>query len=192
MFHHPAVEWTPLQAQSIGVTLEVAELSGEKEKELEGFATHVGRLKEKYDTQGLVTGAIASEYQRTRIDLVCEAVGVRSFAPLWRKNPRQLIHEELDAGFKFIITSCNAMGLSQDWLGKIIDQKSLGELDALSARTGINPAFEGGEAETFVLDGPMFRTPLEVRQFEKVWAHDSGRLRILEANLKQNATTLTP
>ena len=35
----------------------------------------------------VVTGAIASEYQNSRIERICSELGLRSIAPLWRREP---------------------------------------------------------------------------------------------------------
>ncbi len=184
MFHHPAVEWAHLQAEAIGLALEVVEITGERELEVEELREFLRELKSKYQLDGLVSGALASEYQRTRIDLICDGTDIRSFAPLWRKNPKRILTDEIEAGFEIIITSCNAMGLTREWLGKTLTSESVGQLESIAAKTGINMAFEGGEAETFVKAGPLFRKRITVRKHESVWAGDSGYLKILEATLE--------
>ena len=54
----------------------------------------------------------------------------------------------------------------------------LTELKDLNERYGVHLAFEGGEAETFVLDGPIFKKRIEILEFEKKWFNDSGVLEI--------------
>ena len=44
-------------------------------------------------------------------------------------------------------------------------------------------AFEGGEAETLVIDGPLFKKKLEILDSEKVWNFDNGHLIIKDAQL---------
>ncbi|MBK6586687.1 MAG: hypothetical protein IPG26_07775 [Coprothermobacter sp.] len=70
-------------------------------------------------------------------------------------------------GFKVIVTAVAAEGLDSSWLGRQIDQKMLNELKDLNRRYGVHPAFEGGEAETFVLDGPIFKKRIKILKAEK-------------------------
>jgi ABC transporter with metal-binding/Fe-S-binding domain ATP-binding protein len=183
MFHHPAVEWTHLQAEAMGIPLEVAEVTGEKDREIAELENILQALKKEHNLDGVISGALESEYQRTKIDLACDGASLRSFAPLWRKGSRRVIAEELAAGFEIIVTSCNAMGLTEAWLGKTLDQSALKELDRIAVKTGINVAFEGGEAETFVLDGPLFGRRVRIVKDQRTWFGDSGQLKIQEARL---------
>ena len=183
MFHFPAVEWTGLQADAIGIPRKIVRTRGVKEDELEDLKFGLRCLIESFGIEGIVSGAIASDYQRTRLDNVCEEIGVRSFAPLWHKNQQQLIREQVDAGFEIIVTACSALGLTADWLGRRLDQESVEELVKLSEKYGLNVAFEGGEAETFVLAGPMFNGRIEVTRSSKRWFRDSGYLNLEELRL---------
>lgn len=45
-------------------------------------------------------------------------------------------------------------------------------------------AFEGGEAETLVLNGPIFKDKLHILKYNKVWDRDSGYMVIEDAILK--------
>lgn len=62
MFHWPAVELTELQAEAIGIKQIAQKTSGEKEKELEDLKNTLGKIKNEID--GVVSGAIASSYQK--------------------------------------------------------------------------------------------------------------------------------
>lgn len=57
-------------------------------------------------------------------------------------------------GFKFIITSASAYGFPFELLGKIIEAEDVEKIIEASRKFGFNPAFEGGEAETFVTYAP--------------------------------------
>mgnify|MGYP001131724543 CR=1 FL=1 len=183
MFHRPGVEWTGLQAEALGIPLVTAKTLGIKEEELAALQESLSRLVASKGIECVVTGAIASEYQRSRIDRICDHLGIRSFAPLWRINPAQLLAEEIKMGFEFIITGCMAMGLNRSWLGRVIDFEALCELEGIAEKHGINLAFEGGEAETFVIDAPIFTKRIRIVQAEPVWKGDSGYLNIGRAEL---------
>jgi len=190
MFHYPAAEWTKLQAEIMGIPLTVIRTRGEKEKELNDLMATLQNLRRRVGLEGLVSGAISSEYQRTRLDNLCEEVGLRSFAPLWHKNQEQLVAEQIEAGFEIMITACNAMGLSKGWLGRILDAVSFRELVSLSRKHGFSIAFEGGEAETFVLGAPMFHGRIRVDELTPHWKNDSGYLKFERLSLVRTPISL--
>jgi diphthine-ammonia ligase len=180
MFHYPAVEWTGLQSDTMGIPQVKVNSEGTKERELEDLKTSLVELMGNTEVDGLISGALSSEYQKSRLDYLCEDLGLKSFAPLWHKNQEQLVREQLDAGFEIIITACNAMGLDAKWLGKKLDTSDLQRLIQLKDKYGLNVAFEGGEAETFVLWAPMFKRRLKIINATKNWRGDSGSLNITE------------
>jgi len=183
MFHYPAVKWTSLQAEAIGIPQVHVPTAGVKEEELEDLRGELERLKKSAGIEAIVSGAIASEYQRTRLDNLCEKLGLRSFAPLWHKNETQLVRDEIEAGFEIIVTACSALGLDERWLGKTLSAKELKELLELRRKYGLSVAFEGGEAETFTLGGPVFKRRLSVTKSARHWAGVSGYLELDEVRL---------
>lgn len=185
MFHHPAVEWTHLQAEALGIPQVTSKASGVKEEELAALRNSLEALMTSHQIACVVTGAIASEYQRSRIDRICDQLGLRVEAPLWKIEPELLLREQIGMGFKFLLTASMAMGLGSDWLGRTIDDKALDELRRLRAEYGINLAFEGGEAESFVTDAPIFSKMIRILESEPVWNGDSGYLRIVRADLAE-------
>jgi diphthamide synthase (EF-2-diphthine--ammonia ligase) len=64
-----------------------------------------------------------------------------------------------------------------------MDQETVGELLALAHRARINPAGEGGEYETFVLDAPFFRKRIEVLSASVEYREHRGIYRIDRARL---------
>ena len=87
MFHYPAVTLTRLQAQTMDLPLVIVDTSGEKDRELEDLTACLIDMKELLGVEAIVSGAVASEYQRTRIDSICNRIGLRGFTPLWLKAP---------------------------------------------------------------------------------------------------------
>jgi ABC transporter with metal-binding/Fe-S-binding domain ATP-binding protein len=191
MFHYPATEWTKLQADAMRIPLTVIRTEGVKEKELTDLADGLRSLTKRVGIEGLVSGAVASEYQRTRLDNVCEELGLRSFAPLWHKNQEQLVEEQIESGFEIIITACNALGLTKEWLGRRLDARSFQELVRLSKKHGFSIAFEGGEAETFVLNAPMFHDRIRVDQSIPYWRNESGYLKLERLSLVRESVSST-
>ena len=183
MFHYPDIEWTRLQAEAVGIPQVTAKASGVKEEELGAMKEALLELKRTHGIDCVVTGAIASEYQKWRIEAICYELELRSVAPLWRKNPEQLLTEQVEMGFEFILTACMAMGLGPDWLGRVIDSRAIDELESISKRYGISLVFEGGEAETYVINAPMFTKRISIAEAHPIWKGDSGSLDIIRASL---------
>lgn len=182
MFHVPNIHLTGLLSEAMGVPLIQAKTPGEKEEELDDLRNALTDLKNR-GVEAVFTGAIHSEYQKSRIDGLCKEVGLESLAPLWHLDPLDYMQEVVDLGFEVIITSVAAEGLDESWLGRTLDEDLLEELKGLHEKYGLHMAFEGGEAETLVLDGPIFKKRLNILDSEKIWEVDSGHLLIKEAEL---------
>lgn len=178
MFHYPNIEWTKLQAKALGIPQLMRRTKGRKEEELEDLRALLRPLK----IDGVISGAFASEYQRERTDLICEELGLRSFAPLWHKDEAAYL-SELSENFEAIITSVSAEGFDKSWLGRRIDGKCIADLQRLKVRSGISPCGEGGEYETFVLNAPIFGKKIVVDKASRCFKGTSGALTITEAHL---------
>lgn len=181
MFHYPNVEWTRLQAESLGIPIRFKESSGEKEKEL----ADVEELMRAEDVDGFVCGAIASDYQWSRLNEICHRLGKPLYSPLWRKDQVTLLNDMVSAGFKFMISGVFAHGFDETWLGKIITPMSIKELERLRDKYRISPSGEGGELETFVLDAPNFSKMIHVQEAHASWSKNSGTFTIKNASLEE-------
>ena len=96
MFHYPAIAFTQLQAQAMDLPLVVVETAGEKERELQDLTACLIDIRELLGVEAVVSGAVASEYQRTRIDSICNRIRLRNFTPLWLKDPELLLRLQID------------------------------------------------------------------------------------------------
>ena len=180
MFHSVNIHLTKKLAEAIGIPLIKKQTKGEKEKELRDLKN----VLKKLDIDGVVSGAISSEYQKNRIDKICEKLGLKSFAPLWGKKQNKILEEIVKTGFEVIIVGVFAAGLDESWLGKKINEETIDELIKLRKRYSINEAGEGGEFETLVLNGPIFKKSLIIDEIEKQWKRDHGVLIIKKAHLE--------
>jgi len=180
MYHTVNIHLTKHLAQAIDIPLHFAETAGEKEKEL----NELKHILKPLDIDGVVSGAIASEYQRTRIEQVCDELGIKSFTPLWHKHQELLLHDQVNAGFHIIIVGVFAQGFDETWLGRTIDEQCIMELRYLHEKAGINSAGEGGEFETLVVDGPPFKQKLVIDEMRKYWHRDRGTLVVKKAHLE--------
>jgi predicted ATP pyrophosphatase (TIGR00289 family) len=183
MFHVPNIHITELSSEAMKIPLIKAKTHGIKEIELDDLKRVLIDLKEK-GVEAIFTGALASEYQKSRIDQLCSDVGLISKAPFWHIDPREYMEEIINIGFDVIIISVSAEGLDETWLGKKIDHKLLEDLIMLNSKYGMHMAFEGGEAETLVLDCPIFKKRIKIIESSNVWDRDSGYLLINKAELE--------
>lgn len=103
---------------------------------------------------GIVVGALRSDYQKTRIERLSAELGVSVHTPLWHHDGRRHITDIISHGFEIMMVSVSSDGLDSSWLGRVLDHDSLEELISLSKRHRFHPDGEGGEFETLVLSGP--------------------------------------
>jgi len=185
MFHVPNLHLTPLLAGAIGVPLIQEKAAGGEESELEALAGAIRRS----GVDGVVVGAIASDYQHSRVNRVGHDLGLPVYAPLWRRNPRGLLRDYLRAGLRIAFSSVAADGLDASWLGRIWDDRTVADLLRLETSRGVHPCGEGGEFETIVLDAPFFAARLVVDAAEPLWSGSSGVWRIATAHLERKPVT---
>lgn len=166
MFHTPSIEKTKYQAKTMNLPLLIQKTKGKKEEELKDLETAIKKAIKKYKIQGIVTGAIKSEYQASRIQKICDNLNIKCINPLWQINELDYLKKLLEDNFQVIITGVFAYPLNQLWLGREIDNKFIEEVKKLNEKYKIHPAGEGGEFETFVLNCPLFQKPLKIKSYK--------------------------
>jgi len=179
MFHFPNIHLTDHISRALEIPLVKAPTSGIKEKELEDLK----KLLASLDVDGVVTGAVLSSYQKERIDRLCDELGIKSVAPLWRQDPLEIMKELIALKFKVIIVGVYAYGLDRSWLGREINTETLEKLVELNKKFQISLVGEGGEYESLVLDAPIFKKRIEIVEAETSYENNSGVLTIKEARL---------
>ena len=188
LLHYPNIEFTQLQAESMKTPQLIEETpSDDSENESKKLNNLISLAKEKYSIDGIVHGGILSEYQKDNFSLICEKNHLKIISPLWNKEPESYMKELLNENFEYIISTVSSAGLNDSWLGQIIDKNGLDELQKLQKKFRFNLNFEGGEAETFVTNCPLFQKPLLIKNSATKWDGYRGRFEILEAKLKDNA-----
>jgi diphthine-ammonia ligase len=180
MFHTPSIEKSEKQVEVMEIPLLVHGTKGEKEKELEDLSDAIKIAKEKYGIEGVVTGALHSEYQASRIGKICEDLGLESINPLWHREEIGYLNELIEKDFDIVITAVAAYPLDGSWLGRKIDGKFVEEVAELKEKYKIHPAGEGGEFETFVLNCPLFSKGLKIKSFEDISTGEYSHRREIE------------
>lgn len=165
MFHTQNVNLAALQAEALEIPHMEYETEGKKEEELKDLETALKNAKEQFKIEGVATGALFSTYQKERIEKVCEHLGMIVVSPLWHKSQIQEMREVIDK-FEIMFSSVAAEGLDKSWLGRRITIEDVNKLIDLNRKSGINVAGEGGEFESLVLDGSIFKKKVKIEDFE--------------------------
>ena len=183
MFHTPNIDLTKLQAEALGIPLIERVTEGRKEEELEDLEQAIAEAIARFNIEGIVTGAVESVYQSTRIQRICQRLNVWCLNPLWKRNQKELLEELIQKRFKVIISGVFAYPLDASWLGKQLTIDVVEKLVELEKEFGISPSGEGGEIETTVLDAPMFKKKIEVLDYEVDAKGNSGVFTVKKARL---------
>ena len=183
MFHTPNIHMTELQAKAMKIPIIQHSTEGKKEAELNDLRVALTRAKDTFNIEGIVTGAVASVYQAERIQKICDELDLQCFNPLWHMDQIELLKEIVQAGFHVIISGIFEYPLDEEWLGRELDQTTINELKQLQNIYQINPAGEGGEIETTVLDAPFFKQRIEIIEAERKAEEYSGVYIIKKARL---------
>jgi len=184
MYHKPDPKILGLQSKALGIPLLLEKTSGQKEKELSSLKTALQTAKKRFGIGAVVSGALYSNYQRKRIQKICDSLGLELFSPLWHMGQAQELKLLANSGFLFIMSKVAGLGLNEKWLGMPVGAAEIKELELLEKKTGFNIAGEGGEFESIVLDAPNFSRKLKIVKSEKIMENEfTGRLEIQEAVL---------
>jgi diphthine-ammonia ligase len=184
LFHYPN-SWVAkyladaMQIDSIGFTIKGASM----QDELKVLEEAIINVKSLYDIQGIIYGGISSKFQNNVLERICSKHKLTMITPLWHMHSSEYMHELLNKKFHIKIVSVSAMGLNKDWLGRSLDENSLTILESLSKKYGFNLTFEGGEAETLVVDCPLFKKKVDIKKASIHWDGQRGIFEILEVIL---------
>ncbi|MEM2546295.1 MAG: TIGR00289 family protein [Candidatus Bathyarchaeia archaeon] len=180
MFHYPNIHLIDMFAEAVGIPLVKAETSGLKEVEVEDLK----RLIAKLDVGGIVSGAIASNYQKTRIERICRQLNLECITPIWQEDPQNILKEILDLNFEVIIPGVYDFGFDITGLVRKLDRETVNALIRLNGQYGVSIVGEGGEYETLVLDAPFFKKKIRIVEAEKIWKNQRGYLLVKSAKLE--------
>ena len=153
------------QADSIGIPLEIVYLEnpGTNDQYKEAIANRLMTFKEQGISK-IIYGDIFLEDLRRWRELQLNEINFQAVFPLWKRNTKELICEFLDTGFKTTVCSVSDAYLTESHAGNVITKEYIKQLPA-----DVDPCGENGEFHTFVTDGPIFNSPVEIEHGEKVY-----------------------
>ncbi|KAL6911327.1 hypothetical protein ACP4OV_000132 [Aristida adscensionis] len=145
--------------------------------EVEDMFALLSEVKRKIPSISAVSsGAIASDYQRLRVECVCSRLGLVSLAYLWKQDQTLLFEEMIRRGIVAITVKVAAMGLKpSSHLGKELAELKC-HLLQMNESYGINVCGEGGEYETLTLDCPLFRNARIILDDSEVILHSADSI----------------
>lgn len=160
LFHYATVENTKEVAQILGIK-HILETCSVADPKLE--ADIVKKIVEKNPVEAVILGGTG--LQVTQIKSIQDALlplGVETFASHAGLDHKNIFLDMIEQGYKIMITQIAAEGLSEKWLGRIIDENNIQELFNLSEKYGFHNGGDGGHFDTLVLDSPLMDQGLEV------------------------------
>jgi len=160
MFHTPNLDVVEGIADCMGLPLVTASARADPEAEVDDLEAALRRIRDEHGVDAIISGALASDYQKTRIDRIGHRLGLKTFAPLWHKAPHPYVQGLITAGYDMRFSRVACDGLDETWAGAALDAGALARLAVLRSRP--NVAGEGGEYETIVLDAPHFTKRLVI------------------------------
>jgi len=163
LFHYPNSELVKLQSEALGIPLVYGYSEDDEENQIKALRDLLIKAKSEYGIEGVVTGAVKSNYQFDRFGKVFKELGLQFIAPLWQRNEEDIIKDIIKLGFEAIITRIAIYPFEEKFLGRKINEEFLEYLK--KARASL--VGEGGEYETFVLYMPLFKKRIKIIEAEK-------------------------
>lgn len=158
MFQIPSTHLVERQAKSAGLPWVEVRTSGQPPHDIAALEEALRPL----ELDGFVSGALRSDYQKSRLERMAERLGMHSWTPLWHQSGHEHLKGMIDHGFEIMMTGVSAEGLTQKWLGHVLTSDTFTELATLAKTHRFHVEGEGGEYETLVIGGPHLNDRLLV------------------------------
>ena len=184
LFHYPTTNLLDKISNAIGVpVIEHSSNVSEKNHEVNELTHLIKKAVDEFSIDGLINGCISSRFQLDIFQDICDKLKIKLVSPLWNINSDYYYEQLLGQGFEIMITRVAALGLDSSWLGKTITKDNYATLKKLSLKYQFNITFEGGEAETLVLDCPLYKKRISIKDHTITWDGIRGMFEILDVDL---------
>lgn len=154
-FHGTEAKLVQLQSQSIGIPLLQKETT---------LTSYENEFKEAVQSlipngvKGMIFGDLYVEEHRDWVERVCGDLGIEAVLPLWGKNPEEVFSKFIDVGFEAVIVSAQSKLIEENWIGRVVDRNFMAYL----RDRNIDLCGENGEYHTLVVNGPIFKRPIQL------------------------------
>jgi uncharacterized protein (TIGR00290 family) len=152
------------QADAVGIPLLKAWV---KEGTNTEYEKQMERILLQAKTEGIdhvIFGDIFLEDLRVYRENNMAKVGMQCVFPIWKIDTKWMVNDFISKGFKTITCCVNDGYLSEDWVGREIDESFIKYLPS-----NVDACGENGEFHTFCFDGPLFKNRIDFLIGEKVY-----------------------
>jgi uncharacterized protein (TIGR00290 family) len=182
-FHGTDTKLIQLQSQAIGIPLLQKETTWNRYEQ--EFKEAVRSLVPK-GIKGVVFGDIYLQEHLDWVERVCGDIGIEAVLPLWGRNTKEIVADFIDSGFEAVIVSAKSDLIDQKWMGRYVDMDFISYL----SERDIDPCGENGEYHTLVVNGPIFKSRIEIRQSSIIqrnshWLLDTSQYRLVPNTIKR-------
>ena len=169
LFHYATVEHTRELAKMLKIPHILEKCSvADPEKEANIVKNIVKKMQGKNPVNAVVLGGTGlQETQLRSIQDALRPMGIEVFAAHAGEEHDLLIEKMLDKGYEIMVTQVASDGLMR-WLGKTITKENWKELKEDSVNFKFHIGFEGGYADTLVLNCPLFDKRLVPEKVERI------------------------
>ena len=158
--HGVRKELLQAQAESIGIPVEEVWIPSKASNEIyqEQMAKSLSITKQNANVSYIIFGDLFLEDIRAYRERFLQEIGFECIFPLWGEDTNDLARYFIESGFRAIICTVDPTKLDPKFCGREIDKNFLSEIPKT-----VDPCGERGEFHTFVYDGPIFKTRLNVK-----------------------------
>lgn len=133
------------------------------------------------DVESGVFGNLYLNEHREWVEKVCAEAGIIPLLPLWGMEGKDLLRQFIEAGFEAVVTAVQADLLSAHWLGRRIDEEFINEIE----KEGMDTCGEEGEYHTFVVDGPIFKKRIAIKDTKVIKRKKISFLELLDFEMEE-------
>lgn len=182
LYHFPNKKVIELISESVNIPLIYYKIHN-AQSEYTALEECLKIAKKEYKISHILNGAISSKFQKNNFRQICNSLNIELESPLWNKIPIDYLSELLANEFKIMLISVSTMGLDDTWLGRILGKEEIENIKRLSEKNQFNLNFEGGEAESLVLDCPLYSKQIKILKATPKWDGQKGIFEILDVCL---------
>ena len=184
-FHGTDTKLIQLQSQAIGIPLLQKETTWNRYEQ--EFKEAVRSLVPT-GIKGMVFGDIYLQEHKDWVERVCSEIGIEAVEPLWGRATKDIVSDFIASGFEAVIISAKSELIGQEWMGRYVDRDFINYL----SDQGIDPCGEKGEYHTLVVNGPIFKSMIEIEQSRIIqrnthWLLDISRYRLVPDTIKRQS-----
>jgi len=178
--HRLSRELLMAQSRAIGIPLHQRRASWDTyERE---FIRTLISLKQE-GIEGGIFGDLFLREHREWVERVCAEAGMVPLLPLWGMDGKDLLGGFIDAGFAVIVVAVRNDIMNDHWLGKRIDREFIEQME----KGGVDVCGENGEYHTLVVDGPIFRQRIYIKESRVTRRKTMAFLHVLSFSAEEKA-----